>query len=339
MNRPPIQDVWLHIRSAASYPNGCEPQHCKRLRASTTSFNQDIPTAIAYPRDCCNASSLSSAAPTTIPNPVDTRDLAVGPRRSLQSFPSVCCHLRRDNFSLPMNYSKCCRDLAGTTKGYIGTPADHELLVLNHKGPMFASEPSWRLSDQSQPLTEHLNTLELLETVKVAYELTMGLLKFSNTEWLPNDWSLDDVSCLKSSSFDLGTLHVSQQLPHRRDRISIASEQDRAEGRIAASSARRTPLVSLAFVLLELAYHKPFVELKQDSDVDDIATARRLIQGIDMKLGNRFRSSIRMCLDGDFVVGCTDLSDGKVQTAVYNDVALKLDRLATDLEAILKLDD
>jgi hypothetical protein len=181
------------------------------------------------------------------------------------------------------------------------------------------------------------------QQLHTAYEVTMGLLKYNRTQWLQDEWSLSDISYLDSSSFDHTTLHLTKKLTAKKSTSQI--QLDKGDATNSASNhdlhtllgIRNAPLANLGHALLELAHRRPLKDLRQPSDPSVTVTARRLINGHDTMFGLRYRNLVRKLLEADFVVGCTDLTDGRLQTAVYNDVALELDSLAKEIDRTLSL--
>lgn len=174
----------------------------------------------------------------------------------------------------------------------------------------------------------------------MSQELALGLLKYSDTPWLPEDWSLRDISYFDSSSFDPRTFHVTKRLPKKKSQGSLLA----AEAPTTSSKelhtllgVRNAPLTNLGHALLELAHRKPLRDMRQQCEPHNAVTARRLVNGVDTIFGLKCHRIVRKCLEADFVVDCTDLSDGRVQTAVYNNVAVELDSLAKDFGRIMSL--
>jgi hypothetical protein len=171
----------------------------------------------------------------------------------------------------------------------------------------------------------------------------MGLLKYHRTPWLQDEWSLSDISYLDSSSFDHTTLHLTKKLTAKESTCQLQPDT-RVETKSTSNQdlhmllgIRNAPLANLGHALLELAHRKPLKDLRQPSDPSITVTARRLANGHDTTFGVRYRKLVRKCLEADFVTDCTDLTDGRLQTAVYNDVALELDSLAKEVDRTLSL--
>jgi hypothetical protein len=263
--------------------------------------------------------------------------------RQLDGLPSVCCHLCAVNFSIPTPTSKCCLSYIGSVRGYIGTSAGYEHVVYHRKSKNSPDQTTPAQTPSSRPVSRYISHMTVPQQLHTAYEVTMGLLKYNHTQWLQNEWSLSDISYLDSSSFDHTTLHLTKKLTAKKH-----TSQLQLDTRVATKSPsnqelhtllgiRNAPLANLGHALLELAHRKPLKDLRQPSDPSDTVTARRLINGHDTMFGVRYRNLVRKCLEADFVTDCTDLTDGKLQTAVYNDVALELDSLAKEIDRTLSL--
>jgi len=195
------------------------------------------------------------------------------------------------------------------------------------------------LVSNSHSVTEYLGKMTTIQQLKTAREITLGLLKYSHTPWLREDWSLNDVSYLDQSSFDHTTFHLSKKLPKKKfpDALTTEATTPAVQELRGLLGIRSMPLANLGHALLELAHRKPLKELRQAGDPHNAVAARRLVNGVDTIFGSRYRRIVRKCLEADFVVDCTDISDGRLQTAIYNDVVLELESLAQDFERILKL--
>jgi hypothetical protein len=228
----------------------------------------------------------------------------------------------------------------GTVRGYLGTSAayEHAVYYSRPKSGLDQSLPAQALS--SRPVSECLEDMTWKQQLQTAYGLTMGVLQYNRTSWLQEEWSLSDVLHVGTSSFASSTLHLMKRLPAKE----IASRVQAETGPAATTSLsqelqmllgiRNAPLASLGHALLELAHRKPLKDLRQSGDPCNAVAARRLLNGVDMPFGGRYRRLVQKCLEADFVVECTDLADGRLQTAVYNDIALELDSLAKDMESI-----
>ncbi|KAF2650583.1 hypothetical protein K491DRAFT_782505 [Lophiostoma macrostomum CBS 122681] len=338
----PERQMWLHIRSVSPNVAESNPLQYKRAKISSaisTTVTRNTTTASSHKGDQggeINSAAGCSSLTTTLPPMI--QDHVLGARRNLEGVPSVCCYLCAINFSRLPHGFECCRSYIGTARGYLGMTGGYKHLIINHGGPNAAQQSSPSLAKDSRSVMGYLSHMTTLQQLKTACELTTGLLKFSHTPWLEEDWSLSDISYLASSSFDHTTLHVSKRLQKKPPEIgapeavaTLARELQTLLG------IRNASLASLGHALLELAYRKPLKTLRQPDDPHNAVAARRLIDGIDTIFGMKYRRIVRKCLEADFVVDCTDLSDGRLRTAVYNDVALELDGLAKDFEQIMQL--
>jgi hypothetical protein len=180
-----------------------------------------------------------------------------------------------------------------------------------------------------------------IQQLKTAYEVTMGLLRYNHTPWLQEDWSLSDISYFDSSSFDQHTFHVTKRLPSK----NTLSHDVLTPGPMSVNppsqelrrllGIRNAPLACLGQALVEIAHGKPLKDLRLPKDPSDAVTARRLANGVHAILGMEYCRIVRKCLYADFVVDCSDLKDGRLRTAVYNEVALGLEVLVKDREQLI----
>jgi hypothetical protein len=244
---------------------------------------------------------------------------------------------------MPIQTSKCCLSYAGSVRGYIGTSSGYEHVVYHRNSRNSLEQTSPAQTPSSQPVSKYLSHVTVGQQLHTAYEVTMGLLKYNRTPWLQDEWSLSDISYLDSSSFDHTTLHLTKRLsakkspPQGQLQTATATESTSGQELRTLLGIRNAPLANLGHALLELAHRKPLKDLRQPSDPSVTVTARRLINGQDTMFGVRYRKLVKKCLEADFVTDCTDLGDGRLQTAVYNDVALDLDSLAKEIDRTLSL--
>jgi hypothetical protein len=231
----------------------------------------------------------------------------------------------------------------GSVRGYIGTSTGYEHVVLNEKFRGTLDQTSPAQMPRSRPISKYLNQMTVPQQLHTAYEVTMGLLKYNRTQWIQDEWSLSDISYLDSSSFDHTTLHLTKKLTAKNCTSQIQLDKgvttnpNSNQDLHTLLGIRNAPLANLGHALLELAHRKPLKDLRQPSDPSVTVTARRLINGHDTMFGLRYRKLVRKLLEADFVTDCTDLVDGRLQTAVYNDVALELDSLAKEIDRTLSL--
>lgn len=329
--------MWLHIKSISSNRTESEPQHHKRVKISTSVAHEGSSITHSSDRVGVNSRKRSENDSITTLQSI-SQDSATRCTRNLDGLPSVCCCLCTANFSLPLKSSKCCRGSIGMAKGYLGASSGYEHVIFDHSGPQSASSPaSPSIKRDGHSVTEYLIHMTALQQLKTAYEVTMGLLKYSHTPWLQEEWSLSDVSYFGSSSFDHSTLCITKRLPTKisHNLLTTNAAKTSTQELQTLLGIRNAPLTSLGHALLELAHRKPLKDLRQPGDPHNTVAARRLVNGVDTIFGSRYRRIVRKCLEADFVVDCTDLSDGRLQTAVYNNVALELDSLAKDIESIM----
>ncbi|KAF2281429.1 uncharacterized protein EI97DRAFT_498022 [Westerdykella ornata] len=330
----------LQTISPALTESGAQPQKRVKLSTAMSSNTARTGSLTTHNGDQVGRSRLANSqnSSTTTVRPI-SQSLALGPKHSLDGLPSMCCHLCAVNFSRLLNNFKCCRGYIGTARGYLGTAAGYQHAIFDHSGPTCASdEISLNVARDSHSVTYYLSQMTVVQQLKTGYEVTMGLLKYSLTPWLPEEWSLNDVSCL-GSSFDHSTLHVTKRLPNNKRHGLLTAETIITPSQELQTllGVRNKPLANLGHALLELAHRKPLKDLRQPGDPHNAVAPRRLVNGVDTIFGVRYRHMVRKCLEADFVVDCTDLSDARLRPAVYNNVALELDRLVKDFERIMSL--
>jgi hypothetical protein len=334
------QHVLLHVKSVAP-PVDWENKNNKRVKTSTAT-PRSTATNNGHIVQYSSAISRATTTKTTILQDL-RQEHELTYYRQLEGIPSVCCHLCSVNFSIPIQTSKCCLSHVGSVCGYIGRSSGYEHVVYHKNSRSTLDQESPAPTSSSKPVSRYLGHMTVAQQLHTAYEVTMGLLKYNSTPWLSDEWSLSDISYLDSSSFDHTTLHLTKKLTVKKsssrvqvDTGPVPNPTSNQELRTLLG-IRNAPLANLGHALLELAHRKPLKDLRQPSDPSNTVTARRLINGHDTMFGARYRNLVRKCLEADFVTDCTDLMDGRLQTAVYNDVALELDSLAKEIDRTLSL--
>jgi len=168
-----------------------------------------------------------------------------------------------------------------------------------------------------------------IEKLRLARLLALGVLRFHDTEWLPESWGSNNVCFIGRdavSSHD-GLLD-SPCLNAKLSRTS--SHQIKPLNN--TSLATNETLFNLGVVLIELGYNTPFESLSQgsglqigtNSQVADFIAARRLGESIHKKLNMTYGRLVEKCLNCNFGVA-TKLDDTELQGAVVVQVVNQLD--------------
>jgi hypothetical protein len=184
------------------------------------------------------------------------------------------------------------------------------------------------------------DALEVKDQLRLAHKTAQAMLQFNDTPWLCERWRLRDMSYFGSqSSFDdeaLKTLHLSSQISSPTATTTINNTMDGIERveDVVSDQVRyginNTTLFFLGVALLEIAHWKPIEEKMTARDLNnEVFAARRLAAG-RAPLGPQYQKIAEKCLQCNFGVG-TELSNKRLQTAVYNDVVCELEDMIEKL--------
>jgi hypothetical protein len=169
-----------------------------------------------------------------------------------------------------------------------------------------------------------------VEKLQLARLLSLAVLRFHSTPWLPESWSSKDV-CLFSLDGPtqqdpiLGSACINTQLAHGDAHIHVTEAS-------VPSLATNKELFSLAIVLIELGHDAPFEVISQaehprvgtNKQIEDFLTARRLGESVHRKLNMTYGRLVEKCLNCNFGVA-TKLNDAELQSAVLIHVVNQLD--------------
>jgi hypothetical protein len=186
------------------------------------------------------------------------------------------------------------------------------------------------------------DTLQPEDRLKLAHKLALATLQYNDTPWLHEQWRLQDLNYLgSSSSFSAAAL----QTLHFNSRISTPPSATLPEGPMdgiqrathtvtdqVRFGITNTTLFFLGIALLEIAYWKPIEEKMTAGDEDNqIFAARRLMLDRGAPLGPEYQRIAQKCLECNFGFG-NKLGNRGLQSAVYNDVVCQLERMVGRLE-------
>ena len=190
--------------------------------------------------------------------------------------------------------------------------------------------------DQSQA---HLAPLSMRDKLRVAVNLTSGVLQLHKTPWLKEDWKQCDIMFIdrpgasKSSVYDHPFVH--------RELSQRSIQQVAATPAIVYRVIRNKTLYALGIVLIELCYGKSIKGLQEPEDVHcdgtpgvEWCTADRLIRTKDLEnhIGKRYADAVRRCVYCDSGVDNADLEDESFQRVVYEGVLEKLEESLQHIE-------
>lgn len=203
-------------------------------------------------------------------------------------------------------------------------------------------------SEDTITISQILPSLRRSQQLDLALNISIAVLRYHTTSWLPADWHLHDLAffgkhCTMSSNEfldQLKTLHLSAEFPGHNDHLLQETvPQVKADTLLHSSSGadlygiRNLTLANLGIALLEIGLRKDIQEFRKTCEPHDVVTARKLANGLQTPLGPQYQAIIRKCVDCDFAFGA-DLSTRELQDAVYSDVVCSLKDLIKAFEGL-----
>lgn len=293
----------------------------KATQAVSATQDSDV-----IPADTGAAENMSSISPSNL--------------RELQD---ICRHLSK---ATPSSEQDC----QGTCLGYLETQNSCRLLFYNAAKVRAKSSIQSLYDKETVLLSKVVQQLSIFHQLEVAHKLAIALLQYHATSWLADSWRLQDLSFfayqergVKQMLEDLKTLHLSVQFPEAcPSHIQLREDADsnRMESTIPVIRDKSTeqdiciPLISLGVALLEIGLGRDLQEEKQGLEPDKLTIARRMVASNDTRLGPKYQSVIRACLQCKFGFGF-DLGTEELQDAVYSQVICQLEDMIRDVKSVL----
>lgn len=165
-------------------------------------------------------------------------------------------------------------------------------------------------------------------------QLALALLQFHDTRWLKDTWSSRDIVISNAKDDQLNPPKQSDDFTHESYANVAIKEHDEVAKLLKSRPLpyiRNRALFNLGKILLELAFQKPFNELRRPEDLEadptadsDYFTAKRLLCSVSAELGDRYGEVARKCIECDFGQG-DNLSLEKLQASFYQYVICELE--------------
>ena len=191
------------------------------------------------------------------------------------------------------------------------------------------------------PNDKQIPGLSSLERVRLALSLSIAVLQFNSSAWLPETWRSSNIHFygwkrIHASGQGLGMpfLNIGSKLKESKsdfgndDEIMIPNDRP-------PSPIRNEVLFGLGVILLELGFELPIEILHRKNELEsgqkhqysDYMTAVRLKRSVEKPLGGRFGRLTRKCLDCDFGTGEHGLRSPALKEAFHKDVIMELESL------------
>jgi len=208
--------------------------------------------------------------------------------------------------------------------GFLEKTKTFKHFVYRHSAPVQLVDDSKSISLKQilQINAEEKQERDWIEKLQLARLLALGVLRFHNTEWLPESWGSNNVRFIGRDA--VSEHEYLLDLPRLHAQLSNTSSRQIAH--LNPSLARNETLFNLGVVLLELGYNAPFESLSQggSDNVANFFAARRLGESVHKKLNMTYRRLVEKCLDCNFGVAYK-LDDTELQGAVVVQVVNQLD--------------
>jgi hypothetical protein len=195
-------------------------------------------------------------------------------------------------------------------------------------------------------VSEERKTQDWLAKLALARLLTLTVLRFHSTPWLPEAWSSSDI-------------YFPEKTQHPRPESALESPLVKSQLSTIPSTARKLThpgpsiselsnnewLFNLGVVLVELGHDAPFEKIRDDEcpqigtgsqTTDDFIAARTLGRSVHKKLNMTYGRLVEKCLNCNFGV-MTGLDDIQLQSAVVINVVNELDTCVKQYEAFNSL--
>jgi hypothetical protein len=245
----------------------------------------------------------------------------------LKSIDSVCCHMSSVRSSKSICQDGCV--------GYLEISKDVPItrLIFYDASKLASGDRAlFYTSQEASPIRDLIPNLRVLQQITLAHKLAEAVLQYHSTSWLPQAWTLEDVSYFKNTSqsttdhmFDeLKSLHLSSRIS---DHDSLAAESKEQYSSLKHTyGIRNLTLARLGVALLEVGGQENITRASLDHTPYEIIDARRLLdEGHHslMTLGPRYLEIVRKCIHCDF--SCNDdLNSEALRSAVYTEVICAL---------------
>ncbi|KAK5657140.1 hypothetical protein OQA88_3197 [Cercophora sp. LCS_1] len=179
------------------------------------------------------------------------------------------------------------------------------------------------------------NRLTVVDQLQLALQLVYAVLRFNKTDWLQDVWTLRDILVIHQGDLESqqhADLSISLQNPCIRDRLAPLERESLKDGEPSRASGelllrqvryeygiRNVMLYSLGVALLAIGRWGSV-------NHGDVEAVRETAELPCLNLGNKYRELTERVLHCDFGCGM-DLTDPRLENAVYESVALKLEEM------------
>ena len=186
-----------------------------------------------------------------------------------------------------------------------------------------------------------------LTILQLAKLLSMTTLEYSSTPWLADKWRSIDIRFFKIFNTQDKTLlispHISVKAVQRQadwnGNLEVPNNNEVDSQDLDMSCARNETLFSLAIVLLELGFSKPWNSLRKDvcleptsGRINDYTIAMKLTRTLSKQIGIEYAEIVRKCLGCDFGLGENDFTSVDLRQRFASEVIDVLERLCRDVQ-------
>ncbi|KAF8863342.1 hypothetical protein BDZ45DRAFT_798312 [Acephala macrosclerotiorum] len=300
-----------------------------------------------------NLAAISSTNPTTsssLADPTGPRNIIalrsipeVEPTRNFCTAQDLCIHIRAMSTQSSIVQETCfgCLKRSSTTyKLYYENQTKFPNQSINLDD--LISEMGKR-DRNKQPLP----SLSLVESIKVARNVALFVLRFHATPLLNPSWGARNVTffglsrdCIQDGEGHQLSPVKQLPAPFLNMNVQVTSSSLRAATDIQSTNfpdarIRNQDLFRLGVILLELAYQAPLGNIRADSPRGNTQTdfdlADKHSRNVGALLGSRYAKVVRKCLNCDFGQD-NDLSAPELKKAVHKGVVIELEDLVKNFE-------
>jgi len=307
--------LWLAIESVPSDTPREPPaeEHSAALQATLQKMGATRRVRFALSTSMISTSKISPSSDRSKPLP--------GMQVDLCSMGKLCRYFRQPQIQTG----------AEPCVGFLEKTKTFKHFVYRHSAPAQLVDDSKSISLKQilQINVEEKKERDWIEKLRLARLLALGVLRFHNTEWLPESWGSNNVRFIGRDAVSENDKLL--DLPRLHAHLSNTSSRQIAH--LNTSLARNETLFNLGVVLIELGYNAPFESLNQGNAlqigtnshvVADFIAARRLGESVHKKLNMTYRRLVEKCLDCNFGVAYK-LDETELQGAVVVQVVNQLD--------------
>lgn len=243
----------------------------------------------------------------------------------LGSEEDLCGRLRKSSINMQSKQMTGCSYL-----GFLDTKSDINFLFSSVIGDDYRNQGSHSLDDVLLRANDERRELPLEDRLRTALFLTVEVLHLRTSSWLHRAWSSKDIHFFGSNDHEKCALDK----PFFQIELNNGTARSPVCG-LKSSPATRLCLLSLALVLIELAFSAPWRKLQLPERIAEslvewegnFLNLLRLTDTVSRELGSRYAKVVQTCLflglDANETHG---LEKPELDEVIFEDIVKELDR-------------